>query len=413
MKVLHVNNVDVSGRRFNGYDLMTDLGDRGFGGKQAVLEKSSSNPNVVSLFAGPGDVELQHRLGQVEDRHSMRSILYPWGCMLSELPEFREADVVHYHLIHTGVLSLLDVPRLFALKPSVWTIHDPWAVTGHCIYPMGCEGWRDECSPCPFLDLPYSMHQDCAGRMWKIKQRVYSEIDVDLVVASEYMLDMVTKSRLTERMENVHLVPFGIDASDYLPDSARAESRKSLGIGQDDFVILFRSTESAFKGLSHIIGALGSGKPTRPTTLLTLDARGLVDGLKGDYRVMEFGWVEDQRLYARLLSAADVLLMPSTAEAFGLMALEAMAAARPVVSFEGTSLPFVTRAPECGIAVPMCDDTALRAALDSLSRNPADAQRRGRLGREIALAEYSHERYLDAMADMYRVAYERQRTKVI
>jgi glycosyltransferase involved in cell wall biosynthesis len=121
------------------------------------------------------------------------------------------------------------------------------------------------------------------------------------------------------------------------------------------------------------------------------------------------GWVEDPALYARILSASDVLLMPSTAEAFGLMALEAMAAGRPVVSFEGTAIPFVTHAPECGVAVPMGDSAALRAALDMLVNNPRDAQERGRLGRRIARERFDHNNYLDRIAGLYRDVFSRQR----
>ena len=93
--------------------------------------------------------------------------------------------------------------------------------------------------------------------------------------------------------------------------------------------------------------------------------------------------------------------MPSTAEAFGLMALEAMAAGRPVICFEGTALPAITRAPDCGIAVPMGDSTALRAAINGLSDDPREAKRRGTIGREIARRHHSHDGYLDSLERLY------------
>ena len=81
--------------------------------------------------------------------------------------------------------------------------------------------------------------------------------------------------------------------------------------------------------------------------------------------------MNDDSALARALSACDVFLMPSTAEAFGLMAIEAMGAARPVISFDGTSLPTVTGAPECGITVPMGNDLLLRSAIDALATDRA------------------------------------------
>jgi glycosyltransferase involved in cell wall biosynthesis len=401
MKVLHVTDADLPARRFNGYDLLHDLATRGVHGKQAVLRKSSDNPDVVSLLAGPEDEDLHLRLLEVERRHSIYSLLIPWGRVLAETQEFKDADVVHYHLIHNQVVSLYDMKWLTGLKPSVWTFHDPWPLTGHCVYPMGCEGWLTGCAPCPFLDRLFPLLEDRADQMWRIKKRLFSEIDIDVVVASDWMLDMVRRSPVTSHLENVHLIPFGIDTRSFAPDDARASSRRRLGIPENDFVVLFRASTWEGKGLAYIIDALGARQPVRPTTLLTVDARGAVEALRRDYRIVELGWVDDEALYPLVFSACDVFLMPSLAEAFGLMAVEAMAAGRPVVCFEGTALPAVTHTPECGIAVPVGDTAALRAAVDRLAADPSEAARRGDLGRSIVAERYGLDRYLDSMTALY------------
>ena len=173
---------------------------------------------------------------------------------------------------------------------------------------------------------------------------------------------------------------------------------------------LFRASRWEVKGLSSIIEAFGARQRTRATTLLTLGERGLVKGLGRDYRIVDLGWVGDQALYPLVFSACDVFLMPSLAEAFGLMAVEAMAAGRPVVCFEGTALPSVTHAPECGIAVPLGDAAALRASVDRLAADPSEAARRGGLGRSIVAEHYGFERYLDSMAQLYRSVLSRRRT---
>jgi glycosyltransferase involved in cell wall biosynthesis len=409
MKVLHVTDADLPARQFNGHDLMDDLATRGIQGKQAVLKKSSDNPDVVSLLAGRWDEDLQLRLQEVERRHSINNLLFPWGRVLAKTKEFSDADIVHYHLIHNQVISLYDLKWLFGLKPSIWTFHDPWPLTGHCVHPMECEGWLSGCEPCPFLDRLFPLAEDRADQLWRAKKRLFSEVDLDVVVASDWMLDMVRRSPVTSHLENVHLIPFGIDSRLFLPDDAQASSRRRLGIPENDFVVLFRAKTWDVKGLSHIVDALGARPPTRSTTLLTLDERGLVQGLRRDYRIVELGWVEDEALYPLVFSACDVFLMPSLAEAFGLMAVEAMAAGRPVVCFEGTALPSVTHAPECGIAVPVGDASALRNSVDRLAADPSEAARRGRLGRSIVAEDYGFERYLDSMAEMYRSVLSRHR----
>lgn len=399
--VLHVNNVDLYGRRFNGFDLLSELRSRGIRGEQAVLSKLSHSPNVFPLFQTRADENLHGALARVEARHSMNNLLFPWGRRLMTTKAFARADLLHCHLIHNQMVSLFDLPVLFSARPTVWTFHDPWPLTGHCIYPRQCEKWQTGCEGCPSLDVMFPMREDHADRMWRVKRDVYSHLDVDIVVASDFMMDLVKRSPLTSHFERVHLIPFGIDTSVYLADAHRSSSRRLLGVPEDDFVLLFRSTPSDVKGLSHIAAALRLRRPQRSTTLLTVDQKGLMREFSRDYNIVELGWVESASLHPHVFSACDVFLMPSTAEAFGLMALEAMAAGRPVICFEGTSLPSVTHAPECGVAVPMGDAEALRAAVDQFSRDPQEVRRRGDLGRSVASEHYSHDHYLDSLASLY------------
>lgn len=404
MKVLHVNNVDLVGRRFSGYDLIEDLGARGIESSQAVLTKLSDNPAVISLLDGPEDEALNEALQRVEQRHSMDNVLFPWGRILANLPQFHEADVIHYHLIHNSVISLVDLPWLTLKKPSVWTFHDPWPLTGHCIQPMECEGWISDCTPCLHLDRFFAMAQDCAGSMWRLKRHVYSHVDVDVIVASQFMMDMIQRSPLGTEFERVHLVPFGV-RPDFLPaDYERDTNRSMLGIPADDFVVFFRAEEWEVKGLRELIIALQSSPPSRPTTLLAVGTQGLLDALRPQYNIVDLGWVNAPDLYPRLFSASDVFVMPSLAEAFGLMAVEAMAAGRPVICFEGTPLPCITYAPKCGLAVPHGDPIALRGAIDAIASDPVDAHRRGELARRLAESVYSHELYLDRLASIYEMA---------
>ena len=405
MRVLHVTDTDLPGRRFSGYDLLDDLVPHGIDGRQAVLQKTSDDPRVTALAEGRADELFRYRLREVEREHSINNLLVPWARPLADTDAFKAADIVHYHLIHNGVISLYDMPWLFGLKPTVWTFHDPWPLTGHCVHPMGCEGWLTGCGPCPFLDRLFPIANDHAERLWQAKRRVFGELDLDVVVASDWMLDMVRRSPLTSHLEHVTLIPFGIDSRPFMAiDKTKNHGRQRLGIPNDDFVVLLRASPWDVKGLSYIIDAFASKAPTRPTTLLTVDGRGLLKPLASAYRIVDLGWIDDDEDYAMAFAACDVFLMPSLAESFGLMAIEAMAAGRPVVCFEGTALTAVTQAPECGIAVPSRDAGALRAALDHLAQDAPERARRGSLGRKIVAEKYGHERYLTALADMYRSA---------
>lgn len=408
LKVLHVNNTDLMGRRFNGYDLIAQSAPYGFECSQAVTLKQSANPRVISLLEGV-DFDIQEAIERVESKRSLDNLLFPWARSLRAQPEYQAADVVHYHLVHNNMISLADLPVLFAEKPSVWTIHDPWILTGHCIHPFTCKRWMTGCEVCPNLDFLFPLAEDTAGAMWSIKQEVLRQSDVDLVVASQFMHDMVSQSPIT-RGQRVHTIPFGLNPDDFLEDSERSRSRIRLGIDPEHFVIAFRSSSIPFKGTRFLHRALETMFPDRPVTLLTVDTPGLLDDLKHRYTVIELGWRTDTASMADFFSACDIFVMPSLAEAFGLMAAEAMAAGRPVVTFADTALESVIYAPDAGVAVRYSDPDALGSELLRLMENPDEVALRGAQSREIARREYSLDRHLSSLAALYQDVVRRRRS---
>jgi glycosyltransferase involved in cell wall biosynthesis len=102
--------------------------------------------------------------------------------------------------------------------------------------------------------------------------------------------------------------------------------------------------------------------------------------------------------------------MPSTAEACGLMAIEAMACGTPVIAFDGTSLPGILCAPEGGLAVPQGDVPALTATLERLLRDGEERERLGRRARAIAQRQYDVRDHYDRIIDLYRNILSRQGT---
>lgn len=114
----------------------------------------------------------------------------------------------------------------------------------------------------------------------------------------------------------------------------------------------------------------------------------LVRPLAGRVRVA--GFVRGERKTGLLRDAAFVV-MPSREEAFGLVALEAMAYGKPVVHF---ALPELAWIPDdCGVKVTPFDVAGLARAIEGLSGDPA---RSGRLGRN---ARAYAERHLAAATD--------------
>ncbi len=400
MNILQVGNTDVVGARFNGRDLRRRLSARGHESHHCVWRKDSDDDHTYELATSRYRWFVNDKVcGAIEKRLSIQSVLYPFAAGLFLDPRFRGADVVHYHLIHDRFFSLATLPLLTRRKPSVWTLHDPWAMTGHCLYPLDCERWKTGCGECPRLGIPLPMETDRSAAMWKIKRAVYRRSKLDIVVASPWMRRMAEQSPLVSAFR-LHLIPHGIDLGVFKPGDADRAKRR-LGVLPGSAVVCFRAAEGEFKGLSHVKDALHRLTAGRPVCLLTCQGRGLADEFGGKHQVIEMGWVDDVDRTVEAYNAADVFLMPSMAEAFGMMAIEAMACGKPVIVFEGTSLPEVVSAPPRGVAVPAGDAPAQAAALARLLDNAEERLAAGRRALAVARDRYDVERQVDRLVALY------------
>ena len=399
MKTIQVNGYQSPGRRFNGLSLNPYLAKLNVQSTQFVWEQDCQEEMVVSL-QGAAVRKINRLTRGVERVLSLQSQLYTNGMHIKRLPEFRDADLVHYHIIHSGFLSMQSLPSLTALKPSVWTLHDPWAMTGHCIHPFGCERWKTGCGECPDLNTDFKINFDTTALNFRLKRFAYQRSNFEVVVASQWMEKMVGLSPLFEGVA-VHRIPFGLDL-EYFKARDPAQAKARLGISPDRLVLCFRSVMNDFKGLQYVIDALDRLQSKIPICLLTLNDKGRIDSFKERFQVVELGWINEDEVMRDVYDATDLFLMPSLADSFGLMAVEAMAFGKPTICFEGTALPEVIFAPEAGVAVASRDSVALANAIDRLISNPEERLKRGLRSRELAEQHYDIGLQAERMAGLYR-----------
>lgn len=118
-----------------------------------------------------------------------------------------------------------------------------------------------------------------------------------------------------------------------------------------------------------------------------------------DDRVQVIGFCED---VVELLSLADVLLVPSAQEAFGLAALEAMSCCLPVVASRVGGLPELMGEGASGLLCRPGDVEAMAAATLSLVENPLLAHRLGARGRARAETLFAAPLIVERYLDQYR-----------
>ena len=402
MNILHISSSDIIGQQFNGYLLQKNIFEHDVNSHMAVHFQEDSQNNRIHKLGSPFTVKANTILTNIENNLSLRCVLPNLSLGIYFQDYYKIADIVHLQLLHaTQFFSLLNIPILSRQKSLLWTMHDPWLTTGHCVYSLDCERWKTSCDKCPNLNINFPILKDTTRFNWKYKKWIMDHTDhMHLIVASQYMYKIIKESPITRRFP-VTLIPFGVDTNVFKPRGI-SECRKKLGIPLDARVISFRSSPySFFKGTEYAEDALSKITSNQPIWLITFEAKGGLPKLRGKYRIIELGWTNDTELVATALSASDMFLMPSLAEAFGLMAVEAMACGVPVIAFEGTSLPEVIHSPEGGIVVPMKDSTALALAIDDLLEDETKRQKIANNALEIARREYTVELYVKRHLDLY------------
>lgn len=398
---LQVTFRDLVGRRFNGYGLHDALRRSGRRSEMLVIHRASDDPDVHDY--GRLGAVLERGLYGAERVSGLQGLLSPFAATLPLRRCFRSANVVHWHLVYPHFLGIPGMAAAARWKPTVWTLHDPWATTGHCVHPLECERWRHGCGRCPDLDRNFSVWIDTTAMIWRAKRAAWRHAPITLVVGTRWMKERVERSPLLQGMP-CHVIPFGLDLSVWTPAERRA-SRERLGIAPQAHVIAFRMPEGPrlreAKGIPALLDALRRLETRGPVTLLSFEDRGPLASLGDRFQVVEPGWVNDESAMAAMMSAADVFVMPSLAESFGFMALEAMACGVPVVVTEGTAMVDTVRPPRAGLAVPPRDGEALARAIDTLLADPARRASMGAEGRRIVEADYAQEAYVRRHAELY------------
>ena len=200
------------------------------------------------------------------------------------------------------------------------------------------------------------------------------------------------------------VAPMPVDAARYTPPAAGAERAGLLFVG--------RLTTQ--KGVDLLLAALA--RMRRPAMLDVighgpeagrLHARAATLGIAARVR-----WLDPQppASLAPWYRAAVALVVPSTEEGLGLVAVEAMFCETPVVAFRSGGITDVVRDGETGLLARAGDVDALASCLDRIVSDRALARRLGRVGRTHVEARFTP----GAVAATYRAVYdgvaERSRT---
>ena len=252
-------------------------------------------------------------------------------------------------------------------------------------------------------------------------KRLYNSVMVrgDAVIANS----LWTADHIAQEYRNsparLAVIPRGVDLQTFDPagisPQRMSDLRTSWNAGDEDFVVLLPGRLTRWKGQSVLIDALERMKKNerlgRIHAILAGDAQGR-DAYEAELRkaiahtgltdrVSIIGHVSDM---ATAYAAADVVLSTSTEpEAFGRVAAEASAMAKPVIATDHGGARETVLADVSGLLVPPGDDRALADAITRIAAMSTEMRERmGAAGRTHIVHNFSRERMCADTIALYR-----------
>jgi glycosyltransferase involved in cell wall biosynthesis len=160
------------------------------------------------------------------------------------------------------------------------------------------------------------------------------------------------------------------------------------------------------KGHLVLLRALAQARGRVPGVTLDLAGRGPLEPALKSY-VRELGLADAVRFLGFVspvqaaIEDAAIVVVPSLGEGFGMVALEAMERARPVIASAVGGLPEIVAGGETGLVVPPADADALAEAIVALAGDLPRAAAMGVAGRERALSQFTPERCVERVEALY------------
>ena len=228
-----------------------------------------------------------------------------------------------------------------------------------------------------------------------------------VICATEQERDLIRKLYAADPAK-VTVIPLGVDLDRFRP-ADKESARAALGL-RDERIILFVGRLEPLKGVDILINAAAmlesdvdcsvlivGGDPSAPAQLRRLRDLARERGI--EHRVAFAGAVDHEKL-PLYYNAADVCVVPSHYESFGLVAIEAMASGVPVVASRVGGLAGTVKDGETGYLVPWLCPEPFAERIDMLLENESRRRNLGEAARE-AVGRYRWENVADAVLQLY------------
>ncbi|MBX5326292.1 MAG: glycosyltransferase family 4 protein [Candidatus Bathyarchaeia archaeon] len=308
-----------------------------------------------------------------------------WTLLFNHSIEKRVADVgVDFDVLH--VHDWLTAPagiaaKHFLRKPLVTTIHSTeyGRSTLHSVDSMTIDGLE-----------------------W------WATYEANKVIVTTWSMRHEVCGHFKVPWDKVWIIPNAVDAAKFQVDVDKGAVRQRYGVGWGEKLILYVGRLVPQKGVEYLIQAVPKISAKYPGAKFVIVGEGWLRGhlewlanqTGQRWRINFTGFIPDSELVV-LMRSADVLVVPSVYEPFGIVALEGMAAGVPVVASQVGGLAEVVEHDRTGVYVYMRNPDSIAWGVDRVLSNSGHAEWLVRNGLEAVRKVYSWEAVAKKTTELY------------
>lgn len=371
-------------------------------------ERTCQQPVPLCMFVNGtvrGGVE-EHVLGLLQhlDRGCFRPMLACRPEMLPKLAPDLPADVEVFPVTITSPRQVSEMLRFvrFLRCEHVQILHSHLFFASLFASPLGVAA-----------RVPVIMETPHIKESWRHGWKASYAIDrtvsrcVDCYVAVSRSNARYLAQEKGFPQQKIQVIQNGCDLTAFASTRpAPVELRSGLGFGPHDPVLLVPARLDAQKGHSVLLEAMAVLKPKFPTLRLVCVGEGALRsqleaqiealGLQDCVRLA--GYQENMRDWWAM---ADIGVLPSFFEGLPLVAIECLAAGRPMVATAVDGTPEVVVNDKTGLTVPPGDPRALAGAIETMLRNSDFRACCARAGRQWVEQHFTLARQIRETEDLY------------
>ncbi|MEM2661418.1 MAG: glycosyltransferase family 4 protein [Nitrososphaeria archaeon] len=211
-------------------------------------------------------------------------------------------------------------------------------------------------------------------------KRLWKEFLRDLMVVT---VTKYAKHSLEKIGINAFHIPHSVNTEIFKPLEATKSNNKVH--------ILYVGRLVPEKGIGYLIKVI-TGMQWKNTEFWFVGdgkLRSFIEALEQKYPVKYFGYIDDQKILAKIYQSADILVLPTISEElFGIVLIEAMACGLPTIATNTIGPMEIVKNGTTGIVIPKGDIKALKNSIEMLIQDEALRKKMGTNGREEAIKKY-------------------------